>query len=74
MTLHSSSLATPENPKLQCQIQTSVNSKIFIYFILIRVPCIFYLFFYLLRSYQSKSVGKRTGYRTSLIELNVHTK
>jgi len=39
-----------------------------------QVPSISYLFFIYLRSYQSKSVGKRTGYRTSVIELNVFTK
>jgi hypothetical protein len=75
MTSHSSSSATPENLESQYQIQTSVNSKIFIYFILVHVQCIFYCYLCIyLHSCQSKIVGKRTGYRTSLNELNVHTK
>jgi hypothetical protein len=74
MTLHSSLSATPENLESQYQIQTSVNSKMLIYFILMHAPCIFYYLFIYLYSYQSKSVGKHTGYRTSLKELNVHTK
>jgi hypothetical protein len=49
-----------------------VNLHTLTTFILLKIHlfCLFYLFTYI----QSKKVGKPTGHRTSLNDLNIHTK